>query len=127
MHSCGGRQLETFGQEGELIRFVGAKRQEAYLLQRLEQSSTAAAAAACYVGAGGSERRRQSASPAACKPQIVERMACNFRSHSVHVSSVISTPQSGRGPNTFPSESGPTDLMSNRPAATTTFQRDSLE
>lgn len=39
--------------------------------------------------------------------------ACNFRSVSAHVSTVISAPQCGRGHNIIPFEGRPTDLVSN--------------
>lgn len=59
--------------------------------------------------------RRQRASRTACKRQIERESmeACNIRSVSVHIPSVIFTPQRGRRHNTLPFEGSPTALVSN--------------
>lgn len=91
---------------------VGERRQEACLPQRPKHSTTAVA---CGFRAPGSEGWRHHASHAACKPQIAEhgRRPCNFRSVSVHVPTMISTPQCDRGYNSLLFEGRPTDLVSN--------------
>lgn len=115
MHSCGKREAAAFSREGKLIRFVGVcwieKTGGLFATETgAQHNSSSLWLPGSGVGGLGTLCQSCCLQASDCKAWIE---ACNFRSVSVHVPAVISTPQYGRGHNSSAFEGLPTDLVSN--------------
>lgn len=116
MHSCVEVKKGASSQKGKLIKFVGVcwwdKPGGLFATETGAQCNSSSSLWLQGSRVGGLETSCQS-----CCLQISDckawTEACNLWSVCVHVPTVISTPQCGRGHNSFPFEGRPTDLLSN--------------